>query len=69
MAERPQDGPRARYRARLPGFIREEPVGLGDVIKHATSNIGMRPCGGCAERAAKLNRWVEFTGRTGGRPR
>jgi hypothetical protein len=50
-------------RVRLPGFVGDEPVGLGDAVKRATSRVGIRPCGGCAKRAAALNRWVEFTGR------
>jgi hypothetical protein len=50
-------------RVRLPGFVNDEPVGLGDAIKHATSAVGIKPCGGCARRAAVLNRWIEFTGR------
>jgi hypothetical protein len=36
---------------------------LGDVINRATSRAGIRPCGSCLERAARLNRWVVFTGR------
>ncbi len=51
------------YRIRIPGFKSAEEVGLGDVIKHATSYLGMKPCGGCMERAATLNRWVAFTRR------
>ncbi len=51
------------YRVRLPGFISHEDVGLGDVIKRATSAAGIRPCGGCARRAAVLNRWLTFSGR------
>lgn len=50
------------YRVRLPGFIKEEEeVGLGDAIKRTTSYFGIRPCGGCAKRAAALNRWIVFT--------
>jgi hypothetical protein len=48
-------------RVRLPGFVRDEDVGLGDVVKRATSTVGIRPCGGCERRAAALNRWVAFT--------
>jgi hypothetical protein len=48
------------YRVRLPGFITEEEVGLGDVIKRATSAVGIKRCGGCEQRAALLNRWVTF---------
>jgi hypothetical protein len=48
---------------RLPVFITEDPVGLGDVIKRATSAVGVKPCGGCAQRAARLNSRIVFTGR------
>jgi hypothetical protein len=47
--------------ARLPGFIIDNPLGLGDVIKRATYAIGIKPCGGCDKRAATLNRWIVFT--------
>ncbi|MBV8135839.1 MAG: hypothetical protein JO121_09460 [Deltaproteobacteria bacterium] len=49
------------FRVRLPGFISDEEVGLGDVIKRMTYAAGIRPCGGCEQRAAALNRWVVFT--------
>jgi hypothetical protein len=55
---------RQPYRVRLPGFITDEDIGLGDVIKRATSAVGIRPCGGCAHRAAVLNRWLVFSGRS-----
>jgi hypothetical protein len=48
---------------RLPGFVSEERVGLGDVVKRATSAAGIRPCGGCERRARALNQWVAFRGR------
>lgn len=48
------------YKVRLPGFISGE-IGLGDVVKRATSAAGIKPCGGCARRAATLNRWLVFT--------
>ncbi|MCF6154819.1 MAG: hypothetical protein E3K36_06105 [Candidatus Brocadia sp.] len=51
------------YRVRLPGFIADEEIGLGDVIKRVTSAFGIRPCGGCERRAAALNHWLVFTGR------
>ena len=54
---------RPSHRARLPGFIIEEDIGLGDVIKRAVSYAGIQPCGGCARRAAALNHWLVFTGR------
>ena len=53
----------ARIRARLPGFVTHEEIGLGDVIKRASSAIGVKPCGGCDRRAAALNRWLTFSGR------
>jgi hypothetical protein len=49
------------HRVRLPGFITDEEIGLGDVMKRATSYLGIQPCGGCADRAAALNRWMVFT--------
>ena len=51
------------HRARIPGFNAEAEVGLGDVIKRATSLVGIRPCGPCSKRAAGLNRWLVFSGR------
>jgi hypothetical protein len=51
------------HRIRLPGFVMDEEMGLGDVIKRATSYIGIKPCGGCERRAAMLNRWMVFTNR------
>ena len=69
MAERKKaSAPRTRqqeepqpYRVRLPGFVKDEQVGLGDVVKRATYSLGIRPCGGCRQRAAALNRWMVFT--------
>ena len=49
------------YRVRLPGFISDEEIGLGDVIKRTTAYFGIKPCGGCKHRTASLNRWVVFT--------
>jgi len=60
QAKNAEDRP---HQVRLPGFITEEDVGLGDVIKRVTSSFGIRPCGGCQRRAAALNRWLVFTGR------
>jgi hypothetical protein len=53
-------GPR---QIRLPGFVVDEPVGLGEVIKRATSVAGIKPCGGCAQRAQRLDGRIVFTGR------
>jgi hypothetical protein len=49
------------HRVRLPGFLVEEEIGLGDVIKRVTYAMGIKPCQGCEERAAALNRWMHFT--------
>jgi hypothetical protein len=54
---------RPAHRVRLPGFVAETEVGLGDVIKRTTSAAGIRPCGPCLRRAASLNRWLIFSGR------
>ena len=51
------------YRVRLPGFISDEEIGLGDAIKRVTSSIGIKPCSGCGRRASALNRWMVFSGR------
>jgi len=55
-----RDRPR---KLRLPGFISEEDIGLGDAIKRATSLLGIPPCSGCEGRAAKLNRRLVFSKR------
>jgi hypothetical protein len=48
-------------RVRLPGWIVQEEVGLGDVIKRVTYAMGIPTCRGCEHRADTLNRWVTFT--------
>jgi hypothetical protein len=52
---------RPTHQVRLPGFLIEEEVGLGDLVKKATYAMGVKPCGGCEQRAAALNRWMTFT--------
>jgi hypothetical protein len=49
------------HRVRLPGFLIEEEVGLGDVIKKTTYAMGVKPCSGCEKRAAALNHWMTFS--------
>ncbi len=49
------------YRVRLPGFLIEEEIGLGDAIKRVTYAMGVKPCSGCEKRAAALNRWMRFS--------
>jgi len=46
---------------RLPGFLIDEEIGLGDVVKRATYAVGVKPCGGCEKRAVALNRWMHFS--------
>jgi hypothetical protein len=53
----------ARHTVRIPGFTADSEVGLGDVIKRATSRVGVRPCEACRMRAARLNRWIAFSSR------
>jgi len=50
-------------RLRLPGFVNDEDMGLGDVLKQVTSAVGIKRCGGCERRAARLNRLLIFSGR------
>lgn len=54
---------REPYRVRLPGFINDEEIGLGEVLKRTTSVAGIKPCGACAERARMLNNWMVFSKR------
>ncbi|GAA2145976.1 hypothetical protein GCM10009760_35230 [Kitasatospora kazusensis] len=62
------DGPVRPRRIRLPGFVGDEDVGLGDALKRVTYTMGFRrPCGGCERRAAMLNRRVVLSGGTGRR--
>jgi hypothetical protein len=51
------------HQIRLPGFVTEEDIGLGDAVKRVTYALGMKPCSGCERRAAALNHWFVFTGR------
>ena len=51
------------HRVRLPGFIVDEEIGLGDFVKRTTYALGIKPCSGCELRAAALNSWMVFTPR------
>lgn len=57
--EQRNEGP--AHRVRLPGFLVENEIGFGDMIKRTTSAMGIKPCEGCQKRAAALNRWMTFT--------
>ncbi len=48
-------------RVRLPGFVSDEDIGLGDALKRVSYMVGIKPCGGCDKRAAALNRWMLFS--------
>lgn len=65
MLDEDATGPKGHqpYRVRLPGFVADEILGLGDVVKRVTYAIGIKPCGGCEHRAAAMNRWMVFSGR------
>lgn len=53
---------RKPIQVRLP-FDLQKDVGLGDAIKRVTTAVGMKPCKGCEQRAATLNRHMVFTTR------
>ena len=56
MTEDSSQGTKERppYRVHLPGFVRDEDIGLGDAVTRATSLFGIKACGGCERRAAVL---------------
>lgn len=56
ISERP-----SRHRVHIPGFIREEELGLGDAIKRMTYALGIKHCTACQRRARALNHWLVFT--------
>jgi hypothetical protein len=51
------------YRIRLPGFVSDKEIGLGDAVKRVTYALGIKPCGGCERRAALLNSRFVLVGR------
>jgi hypothetical protein len=61
MKRTPNEPQRVPYRVRLPGFIDDQEVGLGDVIRRATMSLGLKPCDNCDARAIALNRRIVFT--------
>ena len=54
------EGVIARHHVVLPRFIVHDPVGAGQVVKRVTSAVGVRPCAGCQQRAARLDRWLRI---------
>ena len=59
----PDESEHPPHRVRLPGFITDEEIGLGDVLKRTASYLGIQPCAGCGRRADALNRWLVFKNR------
>ena len=51
---------RVRHEVRLPRFLVNEPVGLGQVVKRITTAAGVEPCTPCEQRAARLDRWLRI---------
>ena len=45
----------APFRVRLPGFVINEEIGLGDAVKRFTRAFGITPCMSCEKRASTLN--------------
>ena len=41
-------------------WMKPKPQGLGDTIANALKKVGIKPCGGCKERQAKLNAAVPY---------
>jgi hypothetical protein len=52
-----------QIRLRIPGL--KAPVGLGTAVARVTKSVGISPCGGCAKRAAALDKRVLLTPRRG----
>lgn len=53
----------ARFYIPVPGMRPGQSVGLGSVLERITSAVGIRPCGGCKERAAAIDRVIGFSRR------
>ncbi|MEU9083466.1 hypothetical protein [Streptomyces sp. NPDC048357] len=52
---------------RLPAFVTDDDIGLGDVVKRVTGAVGLHPCRSCERRATALNRWLVFAAGSSGR--
>jgi hypothetical protein len=62
VSRKEREGRPEPRRIRLPGFIVDDSIGLGDVIHRATSYLGIKPCGRCEQRRESLKRRVIFAG-------
>lgn len=63
MSEKQEHAVRKPFRVRMPGFVHDDDIGLGQAIKYVTARTGIRPCGGCERRATALDRWVVLSPR------
>lgn len=59
--ERKEETEREPHRIRLPGFLVDDEIALGDAIKKMTYAMGFKACSGCEKRATALNRWIHFS--------
>lgn len=48
---------------RLPRFVLEEEIGLGSAVSRLAGAVGLRPCGGCAGRARRMDTWLRVAPR------
>ena len=46
---------------RVPAFVTDESLGLGDAVSRIARAASMSPCGGCDSRRNWLNRWIVFS--------
>ena len=52
---------RPKHSIRLPRFLVDESIGLGQVVKRVTKAFGVQPCGSCEQRATRLDQWLRFS--------
>jgi len=55
MTQQPTPRRRRPRVVRLPGFVSEEDIGAGELVTRITRRVGIKPCGGCARRAAAMD--------------
>ena len=60
------EAPPKPFTVRLPGFVSDHDIGLGDMVSRVATRAGFSACGGCKRRAAQMNQWISFTGRRSG---
>lgn len=47
--------------------ILKDDKGFGDTVKRVTAAVGIKPCGGCQQRAEKLNKLIQYRRENGGK--